>query len=76
MKEIDLNKSVFELTETYPELITILKDLGFFGVANVVARKTLGRVTTIPQGCQKQGQELAKVVKKLEEAGFKVKSST
>ncbi len=76
MKELDLNKSVFELTEAYPELITILKDLGFFGVANVVARKTLGRVTTIPQGCQKQGQDLAKVVKQLEEAGFKVKSST
>ena len=76
MKELDLDKSVFELTETYPELITILKDLGFLGVANVVLRKTLGRVTTIPQGCQKQGQDLAKVVKKLEEAGFKVESST
>lgn len=70
MKELDLNKSVFELTEAYPELIPILKDLGFFGVANVVVRKTLGRVTTIPQGCQKQGQDLAEVVKQLEEGGI------
>ncbi len=76
MKEIDLNDSVFELTEAYPELITILKDLGFFGVASAVARNTLGRVTTIPQGCQKQGKELAEVVSQLEAAGFKVKSST
>ncbi len=75
MKEIDLNKSVFELTETYPELIVILKDLGFFGIANAIARNTLGRVTTIPQGCKKQGKELAEVVKKLEEEGFKVKPS-
>ena len=75
MKEIDLNKSVFELTGTYPELIAILKDLGFLGVANAIARNTLGRVTTIPQGCQKQGKDLAEVVKKLEEEGFKVKSS-
>ena len=74
MKEIDLSKSVFELTEAYPELIDILKDLGFFGVANAVVRNTLGRVTTIPQGCQKQGQDLAEVTRKLEEKGFSVRS--
>ncbi|MEE8414389.1 MAG: DUF1858 domain-containing protein [Dehalococcoidales bacterium] len=74
MKEIDLDKSVYELTEAYPELIDILKGLGFLGVANAIARNTLGRVTTIPQGCQKQGQDLAVVVKKLEDAGFEVKS--
>ena len=73
MKEIDLEKSVHELTEAYPELIDILKGLGFFGVASTIARNTLGRVTTIPQGCQKQGQDLTEVVKKLEEAGFVVK---
>ncbi len=76
MKEIDLDKSVFELTETYPELIAIFKDLGFLGIANAVARNTLGRVTTIPQGCRKQGKDLAEVVKKLEEEGFQVKPST
>ncbi len=76
MKEIDLEKSVYELTEAYPELIDILKELGFFGVASAVARNTLGRVTTIPQGCQKQGQNLIEVVKKLEDAGFVVKSQT
>ncbi|MFC2020271.1 DUF1858 domain-containing protein [Chloroflexota bacterium] len=74
MKEIDLEKSVYELTEAYPELIDILKELGFLGVASAVARNTLGRLTTIPQGCQKQGQELADVIKKLEDAGFVVKS--
>ncbi len=73
MKEIDLEKSVYELTEAYPELIGIFKELGFFGIANAVVRNTLGRVTTIPQGCKKQGQDLAGVIKKLEEAGFTVK---
>ena len=74
MKEIDLKKTVYELTETYPELIGILKELGFLGVANPVVRKTLGRVTTIPKGCEKQGKDLSEVVKRLEEEGFKVKS--
>lgn len=73
MKELDLKKSVYELTETYPELIGILKEQGFLGVANPIARNTLGRVTTIPQGVEKQKQDLNKVIAKLKEAGFEVK---
>jgi len=73
MKEVDLNKSVYELTETYPGLIEILKELGFLGVVNPVVRKTLGRKTTIPQGCNKQGKDLNEVIKILEEKGFRVK---
>jgi hypothetical protein len=74
MKEIELDKSVYELTKNYPELISILKEMGFFGVANPVVRNTLGRVTTIPQGCEKQGKDLAEVIMELEKQGFNVKS--
>ena len=28
-KKLDLNKPVFELVQEYPELVDILKDLGF-----------------------------------------------
>ena len=73
MKEIDLKKTVYELTETYSELIKILKELGFIGVVNLVVRKTLGRMTTITRGCKKQGKNLIEVIKVLEEKGFKVK---
>jgi hypothetical protein len=74
MKEIDLNKSVYELTEQYPELIDILKEQGFLGVKNPVLRNTVWRVTTIPQGCKKQGKKLDEVVKILKEKGFEIKS--
>ncbi len=74
MKELDLTKSVYDLTEAYPELIGILKDLGFLGVANPIARNTLGRVTTIPQGVEKQKQDLKLVLARLKEAGFEAKS--
>ncbi len=74
LKHIDLKKNVYELTETYPELIEVLKEMGFLGVANPIARATLGKVTTIPQGCKKQGKGLNEVMKKLKELGFKVKS--
>lgn len=73
MKEIDLKKTLYELTQTYPELIEVLKELGFLGIVNPVVRRTLGRVTTIPQGCKKQGKDLDEVIKKLTEEGFKVK---
>jgi len=72
MKEIDLKKSVYELTEAYPELIDILKEMGFLGVANPLVRKTLGRMTTIPAGCEKQGKNLQEVLERLEGLGFKI----
>lgn len=72
MKKIDLNKSVYELTEEYPELIEILKELGFFGVINPVVRKTLGRKTTIPDGSKKQGKNLEEVIKELKDRGFEI----
>ncbi len=74
MKEIDLDKSLYELTKTYPELIDILKEQGFLGVINPVLRNTIGRKVTIPQGCEKQGINLAEVISRLEENGFSVNS--
>lgn len=72
MKELDLKKSVYDLTEAYPELTPILKELGFLGVANPITRNTIGRVTTIPQGCEKMTLDLNKVIASLKEAGFEV----
>jgi hypothetical protein len=70
MKKVDLNKSLFEITEQYPELIPVLKDLGFAGVANPVMRTTHGRIMTIVKGCEHLGLKLEDVVKALKEKGF------
>jgi hypothetical protein len=72
MKKIDLNKSVHDLTQEHPELIGILKDLGFSGVANPVIRRTLGKITTIPEGCKRMGKDLNEVIKKLKGEGFEI----
>jgi hypothetical protein len=72
LKEIDLGASLYDLTEAYPELIDLLKDMGFFGVARPAVRNTLGRVTTLAQGCEKQGKDLGEVVATLREHGFAV----
>lgn len=70
MRKIDLHKSVYELTEEHPDLIPILKEIGFLGIINPVVRRTLGKKMTLPKGCEKQGQELSAVIKRLEEKGF------
>ncbi len=72
MKEIDLSSTIYNLTEAYPELIDILRELGFYGVARPAVRSTLGRVTTLAQGCEKQGKDLNEVVEKLRKHGFTV----
>jgi hypothetical protein len=72
MKKIDLKKSVYQLTAQYPELIDILTGLGFLGVKNAIARETLGRMTTIPQGCERMGIALDQVKAALKQKGFEV----
>ena len=73
VKEIDPDKSVYDLTEEYPELVRVLKDLGFAGVANPIARATLGRATSLRKGCQGQGKDSGEVVRTLAAKGFAVK---
>jgi uncharacterized protein len=72
MKEIDLTKSLFDITEAYPELIPVLADVGFLGATNERMRTTHARVMTIPRGCEQLGIDLAKVVRRLEAEGFTV----
>lgn len=74
MKKININQTVFEITQSYPELIDILADLGFIGVKNPVVRNTLGRITTLKQGIEKQGKNLNEVINTLTRRGFKVEA--
>jgi len=73
VKEIDLSLSLYDLTEAYPELIEVLKELGFAGVAQPALRSTMGKLTTLPEGCDKHGIDLGEVVGKLKALGFEVK---
>jgi hypothetical protein len=72
MKKVDLSKTLYQVTEEYPELIDILKNLGFAGAANPVMRHTHGKIMTLNAGIEKLGLDRESVVKKLKEAGFEV----
>jgi len=72
MKVIDVNKTVYELTQEYPELIDILADLGFLGAKNPLVRNTIGRTTTLIAGCKRQHKDIHYVCEVLKEKGFDV----
>ncbi|WP_412973426.1 DUF1858 domain-containing protein [Niallia circulans] len=51
-KVLDLNLTILELTTTYPELVSVLKDLGFEKITDPRMMQTAGRIMTIPKGCR------------------------
>jgi hypothetical protein len=42
-KQIDLNKSVYELCGKYPEITQIMEEIGFKDIANPAMLNTVGR---------------------------------
>ncbi len=72
MKTINLDDTLFKITEEDPELIPVLKDLGFAGVSNPVMRNTHGRIMTINMGIDKLGMNKEAIVKALTEKGYNI----
>lgn len=72
-KELDLNKTLYDLTKEYPELIDILFELGFSGVKNPITRNTHGKIMTIVEGSKFLGIDLNKIIETLKEKGFNPK---
>jgi hypothetical protein len=74
MNEISLKKSLYDLTEEYPELVSVLAGLGFPCVSNPTLRASHGKSTTIPDGCRRNGLDVGSIIRDLEKMGFKVLS--
>jgi len=73
-KTADLDKTLYELTSQYPELIDVLFDLGFAGVKNPAMRESHGRQMTVRTGCGHLGLDPEKVAAALRAKGYTVKS--
>jgi hypothetical protein len=72
MKTIDADSTVADLTESHPELIELLAELGFLGVRNEATRRSVGRLITLRRGCRIQGKRLEDVASALKAHGFLV----
>lgn len=69
-KIVDLNWTLYAVTEKYPGLTDTLFNLGFAGVKNPAMRETHGKIMTIKAGCAALGIDPQKVKAALLKAGF------
>ncbi len=71
-KKLDLNKTVFELTEQYPELIDIMAKLGFTEITKKPVLHSVGKIMTIPKGAKIKNISMMDVVTSLMANGFEL----
>lgn len=71
-KTIDLAQTVYQLTETFPELIDILASLGFTEITKRAIRLSVGKLMTIQRGADLRGIDMDSIVETLEANGFTV----
>ena len=71
-KKLDLNKTVYDLVQEYPELVDILKELGFSEITKTAMLHSVGRMTTIPKGAKMKKISMMSVVSALMQNGFEL----
>lgn len=72
-KTIDLSKTVYDLCRENPEVIEIMKNLGFENITNPAMLNTAGRFMTIPKGAAMKGIELGKIKEEFIRQGYSIK---
>ena len=71
-KELNLNKSVYDLVQEYPEVKDIMCELGFKWIANPIGLRIVGKSMTIPKGSELKGIAMDKIIEAFEAYGFEV----
>ena len=72
-KIIDLDKSVYELTQEFPEVIELMRGLGFTEITKKGMLTSVGRIMTIPKGAKMKQIDMEDIVRRFVDAGFTVK---
>ncbi len=71
-KIIDFSKSVYELCKEDPQVIVIMRALGFEQITNTASLNTVGRFMTIPKGAVMKGIDLEKIKEEFSRNGYSV----
>lgn len=71
-KKLNLNKTVFELTQEYPELVDIMAELGFTEIKKKPMLHSVGKIMTIPKGAKMKNISMMDVVTALISNGFEL----
>jgi Domain of unknown function (DUF1858). len=71
-KEIHLNNTVYEISQKSPEVLEIMKELGFDNITDPGMLNTVGRFMTLPKGAKMKNINLEIIKKAFEEKGYTV----
>ena len=71
-KKLDLNKTVFELTQEYPELVDIMAEIGFTEITKKPMLYSVGKIMTISKGAKMKNISMMDVVTALISNGFEL----
>lgn len=72
-KIIDFSKSVYELSKETPEIVDIMKELGFENITSPGMLNTAGRFMTIPKGAEMKKISLDQIRDVFKSKGYKIK---
>nr|WP_216365686.1 DUF1858 domain-containing protein [Enterococcus cecorum] len=72
VKELDLNLTLYQLVQSYPEILDIMFRLGFKEIKAPGMLQTAGRYMTIPKGAKLKEIPLEQIIQAFENAGFTV----
>ena len=73
VKTIDSSKNVYELCKDNPEVIEIMKELGFENITSPGMLSTAGRFMTIPKGAEMKRISMDKVKEVFKSKGYDTK---
>lgn len=71
-KKIDFSKTVFELTNEYPEIKDIMVKLGFTEIVKEELRNSMGKIMTIPKGAMVKGIPMMNIIAEFMANGFEI----
>ena len=71
-KKIDFSKTVFELTNEYPEIKDIMVELGFTEIVKEELRNSMGKIMTIPKGAMVKGIPMPDIIAAFMVHGFEL----
>ncbi|MBM6614757.1 DUF1858 domain-containing protein [Desemzia sp. RIT804] len=75
MKKINLNNTVYQLIQQYPELKNILVQLGFAPLQNEHLLNTVGRMMPLRKGAEQIGLNVSDLIVQLEKHGFTIEEN-
>lgn len=71
-KTVDFSKSVHDLCKQDPQIIEIMKGLGFEQITAPASLNTVGRFMTIPKGAVMKGIDLEKIKDEFSRKGYTI----